>query len=269
MNDSAPRTAEALLLDLDGFEGPLDLLLELARRQRVDLARISITALVDQYLEVVTGAGRADIIQAADWLVMAAWLTWLKSRLLLPIDPGEVQAAEQAKQVLTDRLVELERVQAVADWLDGQPQLGWDTFERGQSEMVQAPVPVASYMMLMEACLGVLRLSEPRAEEVYQPRRIVEWTPHQAMTRIQAMLVTEPSGGDLLSYVPRLPAELLNREASLRAAIASTLLAGLEMARTARLTLQQACLFGPISVEAASNELTNKGEVKKAEKSIP
>ena len=115
---------------MDGFEGPLDLLLELARRQRVDLARISVTMLVEQYLDAVTIADRTDLMQAADWLVMAAWLIWLKSRLL----------------------VELERVQAAADWLSGQPQLGWDMFERGDTERPDAAAPAGTFMMLMEAC---------------------------------------------------------------------------------------------------------------------
>ena len=86
---------------------------------------------------------------------MAAWLIWLKSRLLLPIDPDEAQEAAQAQQVLTERLVELERVRTIADWLDGQAQLGWDMFERGCPEPIKATVPAATYVMLMEACLDV------------------------------------------------------------------------------------------------------------------
>lgn len=111
MDEQITTASDVVHLRLDGFEGPL----ELARRQRVDLARISIITLVDQYLDAVTSADRTDLIQVADWLVMAAWLTWLKSRLLLPTDPEEAQEAEQAWQVLTQRPMELERLRAKAE----------------------------------------------------------------------------------------------------------------------------------------------------------
>ena len=253
MDEQPTFLPDAVHLQLDGFEGPLDLLLHLARRQKVDLARISITMLVDQYLLAVSSAERFDIIQAADWLVMAAWLTWLKSRLLLPTDPREARGAEQAQQVLTQRLIELERVRTVAEWLAARPQLGWDVFGRGDAEPAQAPVPVANTVMLMEACLAVFRLSEKRPEQVYQPRRVVEWTPHQAMVRIQSMLDRNPGGGDLLGFVPSLPDGLPNRETSVRIAISGTLIAGLEMAREARVHLHQSVPFGTIVVEAPRN----------------
>lgn len=254
MSDDEIGPSSSVQLRLDGFEGPLDLLLELARRQRVDLARISIVMLADQYLDAVTGAERTtDLIQAADWLVMAAWLTWLKSRLLLPADPGDVQEAEQAQHVLTQRLAELDRVRVVAVWLDGQPQLGWDTFERGHHERPEAAVPVANYKMLAEACLGVFRLATIRPVAVYQPRRIVEWTPHQAMSRMEAILREHPQGGDLLDFVPILPAGLSGREQSLRVAIASTFIAGLELAREGCVHLHQDAAFAPVRVEAAQS----------------
>jgi segregation and condensation protein A len=246
--DSVPDTVQ---LHLDGFEGPLDLLLELARRQKVDLARISITVLVNQYLGAVAGNESLDLMRAADWLVMAAWLTWLKSRLLLPIDAEEAREAEQAQQVLTQRLAELEHVRYVADWIDGQPQLGWDTFERGYVEPTRSFVPVANYMMLLEACVSVLRADMGRPTEVYRPRRVVHWTPHQAMTRIETMLGDLPDGGDLLGFVPKLPAEMADREHAVRVAIASTLTAGLELAREGRVLLLQEALFEPIAVQSA------------------
>ena len=105
--------SEALVLNLEGFEGPLDLLLELARSQKVDLAKISILALVDQYLAVIEGARRVRLELAADWLVMAAWLTWLKSRLLVP-SAGEDEDAEIAAETLAARLIDLQRVRAAA-----------------------------------------------------------------------------------------------------------------------------------------------------------
>jgi segregation and condensation protein A len=125
--------ADSLVLRLDGFEGPLDLLLDLARTQKVDLAKISILALVEQYLAVIEGARRVRLELAADWLVMAAWLTWLKSRLLVP-DAAEVEEAELAADVLASRLRDLSAIRAAAVWLAARPQLGHDIFARGAPE---------------------------------------------------------------------------------------------------------------------------------------
>ena len=111
-----PPPTPVLHLRLDGFEGPLDLLLELARAQKVDLGRISILSLVDQFLAVVEQARRVRLEIAADWLVMAAWLAWLKSRLLLPPEEaGPEEDAEALAVALADRLRELERMRAAAD----------------------------------------------------------------------------------------------------------------------------------------------------------
>ena len=112
MNDDAAPSPETVHLRLDGFEGPLDLLLDLARRQQVDFARISILTLVDQYLVAVTHADQANLSRVAEWLVMAAWLTWLKSRLLLPKETNQAKEAEQAARILTGRLAKLEHVRA-------------------------------------------------------------------------------------------------------------------------------------------------------------
>jgi segregation and condensation protein A len=125
--------SEALVLQLDGFEGPLDLLLELARAQKVDLAKISILALVEQFLAVIEGARKVRLELAADWLVMAAWLTWLKSRLLLPAQTGE-EDAELGATSLAARLIDLQAVRAAAAWMGQRKQLGWDVFARGQPE---------------------------------------------------------------------------------------------------------------------------------------
>jgi len=134
MSGSSDAAPASLVLHLDGFEGPLDLLLELARAQRVDLARISILALVEQYLAVIEGARRIRLELAADWLVMAAWLTWLKSRLLLPVDSDAGEEGEQAADVLAERLRELQTMRVAAAWLGARPLLGCDVFARGAPE---------------------------------------------------------------------------------------------------------------------------------------
>lgn len=131
-------TEQAMMVDVEGFEGPLDLLLALARQQKVDLAKISILALADQYLVFVEEARKMRLELAADYLVMAAWLAYLKSRLLLPeAAPGEGPSAEDMALALAYRLRRLEAFREVATRLMGRPQLNRDVFARG------APEPIA------------------------------------------------------------------------------------------------------------------------------
>src|SRR5580693_5383746 len=125
---------DSLRVHLEGFEGPLDLLLDLARTQKVDLARISILALVEQYLAVIESARRVRLELAADWLVMAAWLAWLKSRLLLPTESAEAEDAEAAADILAARLRDLQAMRAASVWLGKRVQLGVDVFVRGAPE---------------------------------------------------------------------------------------------------------------------------------------
>ncbi len=127
----AAEAVQQLALRLDGFEGPLDLLLDLARAQKVDLAKISILRLVEQFLAAVEGARRVRLELAADWLVMAAWLTWLKSRLLLPDDEPDAAEGMEAAEVLAARLLALQAIRAAAAWLADRPALGRDVFARG------------------------------------------------------------------------------------------------------------------------------------------
>jgi segregation and condensation protein A len=128
----------AMIVDVEGFEGPLDLLLALARQQKVDLSKISILALADQYLAFIEAARQLRLELAADYLVMAAWLAYLKSRLLLPESaPGEGPSAEDMALALAYRLRRLEAIRDVAQQLMGRPQLNRDVFARG------APEPIA------------------------------------------------------------------------------------------------------------------------------
>jgi segregation and condensation protein A len=127
----------ALVVDVEGFEGPLDLLLALARQQKVDLAKISILALADQYLAFIEEARKLRLELAADYLVMAAWLAYLKSRLLLPdVNSPEGQSAEDMAVALALRLKRLEAIRSVAERLFDRPQLDRDVFLRGQPEPI-------------------------------------------------------------------------------------------------------------------------------------
>jgi segregation and condensation protein A len=129
----------AMMVDVEGFEGPLDLLLTLARQQKVDLAKISILALADQYLVFIDAARKLRLELAADYLVMAAWLAYLKSRLLLPeASPAEGQSAEDMALALANRLRRLGAFRNVATQLMSRPQLNRDIFPRG------APEPIAT-----------------------------------------------------------------------------------------------------------------------------
>jgi segregation and condensation protein A len=129
------QPSDNLVLRLEGFEGPMDLLLDLARTQKVDLAKISILSLVDQYLAVIEGARRVRLELAADWLVMAAWLTWLKSRLLVPTAADDdLEDGESAAEALAERLREMNVVRTLAAWLAARPVLGQDVFARGATQ---------------------------------------------------------------------------------------------------------------------------------------
>src|SRR6266700_5081929 len=132
-----PGEEPALLLDLDGYEGPIDLLLALAREQKVDLAKLSILALADQYLAFIAAQQRLRLEIAADYLVMAAWLAYLKSRLLLPEPPAaEGPSAEEMATALANRLRRLEAIRQFAEQLLNRPQLGREVFQRGQPEPI-------------------------------------------------------------------------------------------------------------------------------------
>ncbi len=252
---TSPDTATASgapMLALEGFEGPLDLLLELARAQKVDLARISILTLVDQYLAVVAGAGRISLEQAADWLVMAAWLAWLKSRLLLPDDPVAAEEGEDAAGMLAARLAELGRIAAAARWLDGRTQLGRDIFPRGAAEShqrIDRSGLALDIGQLLRAYMAAARRAAPR--RLYRPRQLSFWTVQDALGRLQLLLGGPVTGWlDLSGFLPdaaALPAAADGDPSwRQRAALAGTLVAGLEMARSGAIELRQDAAFGPV-----------------------
>lgn len=234
---------EQLLLRLDGFEGPLDLLLDLARAQKLDLATISILSLVDQFLAVVEGARRVRLELAADWLVMAAWLTWLKSRLLLPPDDAAAEEGERAAEILADRLRDLERVRRLSLWLGQRPQLGQDVFARGMPE----DLTETDRSRLALDITGLLRAylaARRRANlnKVYRPRPVALWSVQDALARLGLLLASLPDWTALERFLPVHLTGKLER----CGAIASSLIAGLEMARSGTLRLRQEEPFGPI-----------------------
>ena len=163
--DREQTTGEAAFtVDLDGFEGPLDLLLELARRQKVDLARISILALAEQYLRFVEAARKLRLELAADYLVMAAWLAFLKSRLLLPApsQPADVDASELAER-LAQRLRALQAIRKAAEFLINRPRLGRDFFARGAPEPVKTSRRVSYDVSLYDLLAAYARQAQRHA----------------------------------------------------------------------------------------------------------
>ena len=239
-----------LLLQLDGFEGPMDLLLELARAQKVDLHRISILHLVEQFLAIIEGARRVRLDLAADWLVMAAWLAWLKSRLLLPAGSDDAEEGEEAVEVLALRLEALQAVRDLAIWLSARTQLGVEAFGRGAPEMLLAidrSGLAADLPGLLRAYATARRRAAAHAP--YAPRRAPLWSVADALQRLGRMLGRSRHWTSLAEFLPPLQADPVQR----RAAVASTLLAGLELARTGEAELRQDASFGPILLRPAAS----------------
>jgi segregation and condensation protein A len=244
--------SEALVLNLEGFEGPLDLLLELARSQKVDLAKISILALVDQYLAVIEGARRVRLELAADWLVMAAWLTWLKSRLLVPA-AGEDEDAEIAAETLAARLIDLQRVRIAALWLGQRPMLGVDVFARGEPENF-TETDRSKLRSEISELLGAYLAGRRRggAKLQYRPKPMVYFSVQNALERLQRLVGSKPDWSSLEGFLPQGLDDGLPR----RAALSATLIAGLEMTKGGHLELRQERVFGPILVRAAERDGT-------------
>lgn len=236
---------DSLLLKLDGFEGPLDLLLELARAQKVDLAKISILALVEQYLAVIEGARKVRLELAAEWLVMAAWLTWLKSRLLVPAGGDESEDAEQIAELLTGRLEALELVRAAAAWLGRRPIVGADVFVLGAREnhtIIDRSRLVIDQAAFLSCYLRAVRRGTKAV--AYQPRKLSWFTVQDALKRLSSLLGSMPDWTSLEHFLPSLVPGSMEH----RAAMSSTLIAGLEMARAGEVRLRQEHAFSPILV---------------------
>ena len=247
-------------LTLDGFAGPLDHLLSLARAQTIDLAGIALGALLDQLAAALRQAPAATSLgQKGDWVVMAAWLVQLRSRLLLPADaPARQDATAQAGQ-LRDRLVGLQDTQVLALWLERRPQLGRDVFARGRPEVFGVSVETAPVLDMMEFLWASLALFDdepaPDTATLYRPRPLDLHDVSEARARIRQLLAAAPAGGTLDRFLPDPPEEAgdaphptLRR----RSAWSSTLVASLELARHGEVHLAQNGGFTPIHLSTPS-----------------
>ncbi len=248
--DRSPRLPEIPVLHLDGFDGPMDLLLDLAERQRIDFGGMSILALAEQFVAAMQRlADKVTIERRADWLVLATRLVLLRSRLLFPKTQAAREAAEQEEAAELRQLEKMVFVRAAAAWFGARPQLGLDVFARPVGE---APARKGGYVALMEACLVVLRSNagHAKAVQIYRPVVLDLWRVSDALTRIRATLAANPMGGDLTQFLPAIAADATNRTLRARAAVASTLLAGLELAREGVLIIEQEGEVGLVRLAA-------------------
>jgi segregation and condensation protein A len=253
--EGRPRRDDAaepgLVVDVDGFEGPLDLLLELARRQKVDLARISILALAEQYLVFIEELRKLRLELAADYLVMAAWLAYLKSRLLLPEPPkGEEPSASDLATALQLRLQRLETIRNAAKMLEARPRLRRDFHARGAPEAIRVrhkPLWEASLYDLLSAYAR--ERQKQMSSRVTMKRRAV-WTLAEAREALERLLGHD-IGGDWVTldgYLTRYIATPEQRATVLASALSATL----EMVREGKMALRQEKAFGALWVKPHS-----------------
>ncbi len=236
-----PGGDAALYLELDGWEGPLDLLLDLARRQKVDLKAISILALVDQYISYIERAEALKLELAADYLVMAAWLAYLKSALLLPKDEQEDPSPEELALRLQLRLERLGAMRDAAARLMGRDRLGRDVFARGAPEGIRVLRKSAwqcDFYQLMHAYGQIQLRNEP---VVHMVRERPVMTLDMAIERVSSMLGVTLNWLELHDFLPK------NGDPRLRrSALASSFVAALELARLGKAEMRQEVVFGPL-----------------------
>ena len=251
--DTPPRDqreveAEMLNVNVDGFEGPLDLLLMLARTQKVDLRKISVLQLAEQFLAFVTEARKLRLELAADYLVMAAWLAYLKSRLLLPPphDDGGPTGDELAAH-LAFQLERLEAMRRVAAQLMGRDQLGRDFFARGMSETVTVKRQTEWTASLADLLRAYARV---KTRDEYRPLlvdRSAIFSMDQALERLKGLMGLAIEWGQLASFLPE---GWAIDPAKRRSAIASTFAAALELAKLGQIEIRQEETFAPIYLRA-------------------
>jgi segregation and condensation protein A len=257
--DLAQATGEpAFTVDLDGFEGPLDLLLELARRQRVDLARISILALAEQYLRFVEAARKLRLELAADYLVMAAWLAFLKSRLLLPApsEPAELDAPALAEG-LAQRLRALASIRKAGEYLMGRPRLGRDFFTRGEAEAVETSGRISYHANLYDLLAAYARQTQRHALARVRFKTRDVWSLAEARQALTRLIGAQADWTAFENFVQEACAASHMR----RSARASTFAASLELAREGKIEMRQERAFAPIWLRPMD---TNPGEERAA-----
>lgn len=252
----AAEDGDALVIDVDGFEGPLHALLALARNQKVDLMKISITKLADQYLAFVQAARRRRFSLAADYLVMAAWLTYLKSRLLLPKKARPADEAgdpEQMASQLAYRLAKLDAMRGAIEALKALPQLGRDVFPRGDPDAVRIVSTTRHDDDLYSLVKAYVGQRTKDASRRYRPTSRVEAYPLEAARQRLREILPELDAWSSLQVLAPMPPK--DAEGPSRASyLASTLSAGLEMVKEGAMELRQLDAFADLYLRARQAE---------------
>ena len=249
--EAAPDENEALIVDVDGFEGPLDLLLELARHHKVDLAQISILALAEQYLVFIEKARKLQLELAADYLVMAAWLAYLKSRLLIPAPPGSEEAPpEDMAARLAFRLQRLQAMREAAARLMSRNLFGRDVYGRGAPE----PLVIETRREYSDNLIDLLKVYAQRRQskmrhQTYTVRKLPTWSIVEARGALERLVGVMNDWGTFDSWL----AEYLGDPAMRRSVKASSFTASLELAREGVLEIRQDEAFKPIYLRRKAN----------------
>lgn len=243
-NDDSRLTGDpSLVVDVAGFEGPLDLLLHLARNQKVDLARISILALAEQYLAFVEKVRALRLELAADYLVMAAWLAFLKSKLLIPKQPGEEgESGEELAAVLQFRLKRLEAMRDASARLVNRNRLGRDVFARGMPEMVIVEKRNSFSASLYDLLTAYAQQRQRQAINNVTIARRAVWSLKDAREVLARLIGSVGDWTTLDSFL----IEYLAAPEEKRTAMASSFAATLEMVREGKLEVRQDQVFAPI-----------------------
>lgn len=242
---------DLLLLSLDGFDGPIDLLLTLARDQKVDLTKISILALAEQYIAFIERAQRLRLEVAADYLVMAAWLAYLKSRLLLPVQheaEEEEDPAEMAAR-LAFQLQRLEAMQKAAQALQDRAQLGQDFYKRGQPEKMRVETHNTFDLTLYDLLRTYGRMQDKMVASTLRIMPTDLYSMDEAVERLRTLLGTVPDWKTLADFLPDTMTNPLVR----RSMMAAHFVASLELVREGVLEMRQTGIFEPIFLRQSSH----------------
>lgn len=240
----AEPNLDELIVDVGGFEGPLDLLLELARAHKIDLAQISILALADQYLSFIDRAQKMRLDVAADYLVMAAWLAYLKSRLLIPAPPSTDEALPQDMAArLAFRLQRLAAMREASAKIMAMSQLGIHVFERGDPQ----PLVVDVQREYSDNLIDLLKAYADRRQrkvvrQTYTVKRQPTWSIKEAREALERLVGTMDEWGAFDTWLER----YLSSPETRRSVRASSFTASLELARDGRIEMRQEQAFEPI-----------------------
>ncbi|MEQ8505986.1 MAG: ScpA family protein [Rhodospirillales bacterium] len=246
------------MVDLDGYEGPLDVLLSLARDQKLDITQISILALADQYLKFIMEAQKRNLEIAADYLVMAAWLAYMKSRLLLPDLGGEDEpTGEEMAAALAFQMQRLEAMQNSGQLLMDRPQLGRDFFARGEPEKHPVETEEVLEVTLFELLQAYARQRRRgnKGDRTLHIEPFEVYTVEDALKRLRRLLGRTPDWQSLWSYLP----EELRGGLFGRSAVASTFAASLELAKEGKVNIRQTDTFGPIFLRSRADSAEDTG----------